>query len=183
MSPDRVTEALETLTAILPVAVIGLDENGNVDFWSPGAAALFGIEEEELLGKPAPLSLGVAREGAFERANPVRTREGWPLDVEFHLATRPSGGMMLVAEAGGRTRAEARLRELLEAAPDGILEVDRDGRIVLLNRVTEKLFGYPREELLGMPVMRNTRQPGPWAGARRWPPGGRTELSSPSKSA
>jgi PAS domain S-box-containing protein len=59
---------------------------------------------------------------------------------------------MLVAEAGGRAKTAARLRELLEAAPDGILEVDRDGRIVLLNRATEKLFGYPREELLGMKV-------------------------------
>ena len=152
MSPDRVTEALETLASILPVAVVGIDQNNNVDFWSPGAAEIFGIREEEVLGKPAPLSLGTAHDGLFERANPVRTKEGWPLDVEFHLARRPSGGMMLVAEAGGRTRAEARLRELLEAAPDGILEVDRDGRIVLLNRVTEKLFGYPREELLGMPV-------------------------------
>jgi PAS domain S-box-containing protein len=30
--------------------------------------------------------------------------------------------------------------------------VDRDGRILLLNLVTEKLFGYTREELLGQPV-------------------------------
>jgi PAS domain S-box-containing protein len=47
---------------------------------------------------------------------------------------------------------ERRLRELLEAAPDAILEVDRDGRIVLLNAVAEKMFGYSREELLGQPV-------------------------------
>ena len=95
MSPDRVTEALETLASILPVAVVGIDQNNNVDFWSPGAAEILGIREEEVLGKPAPLSLGTAHDGLFERANPVRTKEGWPLDVEFHLARRPSGGMML----------------------------------------------------------------------------------------
>lgn len=42
-----------------------------------------------------------------------------------------------------------RFRDLLEAAPDGILEVERDGTIVLLNAAAERMFGYPREELLG----------------------------------
>jgi PAS domain S-box-containing protein len=54
-------------------------------------------------------------------------------------------------EARNAARAERRFRELLEAAPDAIIEVGREGRIVLLNRVTEKLFGYRREELLGQP--------------------------------
>lgn len=47
---------------------------------------------------------------------------------------------------------EDRFRELLEAAPDAIIEVDREGCIVLLNAVTVKLFGYSREELLGQNV-------------------------------
>jgi len=42
-----------------------------------------------------------------------------------------------------------RFRDLLEAAPDGIIEVERDGTIVLLNAAAEKMFGYRREELLG----------------------------------
>jgi PAS domain S-box-containing protein len=45
-----------------------------------------------------------------------------------------------------------RFRELLEAAPDAILEVDRDGRITLVNRAAESVFGYSRDELLGHPV-------------------------------
>jgi len=47
---------------------------------------------------------------------------------------------------------EDRFRELLEAAPDAIIQVDAEGRILLLNRVTEELFGYTRDELLGQPV-------------------------------
>lgn len=54
--------------------------------------------------------------------------------------------------ARGEARIERRFRELLEAAPDAIIEVDREGRIVLLNLVTEKMFGYKREDLLGKPV-------------------------------
>jgi PAS domain S-box-containing protein len=42
-----------------------------------------------------------------------------------------------------------RFRDLLEAAPDAIIEVEQDGTIVLLNAAAEKVFGYPREELLG----------------------------------
>src|ERR1022692_4643733 len=47
---------------------------------------------------------------------------------------------------------EQRLRDLLDAAPDAIIEVDEDGRILLLNGMTEKLFGYQREELVGQRV-------------------------------
>ena len=37
----------------------------------------------------------------------------------------------------------------LEAAPDATVIVDEQGRIVALNTRAEKLFGYPREELIG----------------------------------
>jgi PAS domain S-box-containing protein len=47
---------------------------------------------------------------------------------------------------------ERRFQELLEAAPDSIIEVDEAGRIILLNRAAEITFGYSREELLGQPV-------------------------------
>jgi len=55
-------------------------------------------------------------------------------------------------EARSGMQIERRFRDLLEAAPDAIIEVDRDGRIVLLNRVTERMFGYTRDELLNRSV-------------------------------
>jgi len=47
---------------------------------------------------------------------------------------------------------EAHLRALLDAAPDGVVIVDGDGRIVLVNAQSESLFGYERDQLLGQPV-------------------------------
>lgn len=41
---------------------------------------------------------------------------------------------------------------LLDAAPDGLLLVDGNGRIVLANTRIEEMFGYPRSDLLGNPV-------------------------------
>ncbi|HET9314888.1 MAG TPA: ATP-binding protein, partial [Vicinamibacteria bacterium] len=43
-------------------------------------------------------------------------------------------------------------RALLEAAPDAMVIVDGQGRIVLVNSQAERLFGYERHELLGQPV-------------------------------
>jgi PAS domain S-box-containing protein len=41
---------------------------------------------------------------------------------------------------------------LVDAAPDGIVMTDEDGRILLVNRQTEHLFGCGRDELLGQPL-------------------------------
>src|SRR5688572_8493387 len=49
---------------------------------------------------------------------------------------------------------ESRLRAAVESAPSGLLMADGDGRIVLVNREIERMFGYSREELLGQPVER-----------------------------
>ncbi len=48
--------------------------------------------------------------------------------------------------------AEARYRALLESAPDSFIAIGSNGRIVLVNRQTELLFGYRRDELLGQSV-------------------------------
>jgi two-component system, LuxR family, sensor kinase FixL len=41
---------------------------------------------------------------------------------------------------------------VIESAPNAMVMIDDEGRIVLVNKQAEKLFGYPRDELLGQPV-------------------------------
>jgi PAS domain S-box-containing protein len=46
----------------------------------------------------------------------------------------------------------ARAQALLESVPDAIIAFDQDGRIVLANSQVARLFGYPRQALLGYHV-------------------------------
>lgn len=45
------------------------------------------------------------------------------------------------------TRAEENVSFLLESAPDALVASDSEGRILLVNTLAERLFGYSREEL------------------------------------
>ncbi len=52
------------------------------------------------------------------------------------------------SEATRRPKAE-QLRPLVEASPSAMLMIDPEGRIILVNRLAEGLFGYERGDLLG----------------------------------
>ena len=48
--------------------------------------------------------------------------------------------------------SEARLRAIVDTAPDGIVVANSNGDIIQVNRSAEQMFGYPPAELLGRPV-------------------------------
>ena len=102
-------------------------------------------------------------------------RVRWPRDTivrhcEAGRLVRYDG---VVQDVTDRRRVEERLRSLVEFAVDAIVVADGQGRIVQVNRQTESLFGYRREELLGLPIeiLVPDRLRGPCCSTRQLPGG------------
>ncbi len=60
-----------------------------------------------------------------------------------------TGAVNMFVDMSERRRAEEMIRVAVEAAPNGMLLVDETGRMSLVNRAAEQLFGYDRGELDG----------------------------------
>lgn len=62
------------------------------------------------------------------------------------------GFFVIVNDVTPLKMSEARFKGLLESAPDAIVIVNEQGRIELINKQTEKIFQYSKEEIKGKPL-------------------------------
>jgi PAS domain S-box-containing protein len=184
MPEKHPAEVLRAVLDASPSGIIAFDPSGAVRLWSRRAQEIFGWTEEEVIGRIPPLELQLHNLEKADQNTRLRRKGGdWVQAVVRVASWRDSAGELqgTIAilddvterseerqqmerqvfdlrekelEARSAAKSERRFRELLEAAPDAIIEIDSDGHIVLLNRVTEKMFGYSREELLGQTVER-----------------------------
>jgi len=173
---DRITELAARLFGT-PVAVIAIPERDRVRFPSH-----FGLDVSEvprvgsLFDGPSP-SDGMAADASvaglrvrFYAAVPIIV-DGQTVGTLAVLDTRRRGALSedeqatimdlagLAAREFGRPQpapdsvsGEARFRALMESASQGIIAIDRGGRIQIANQKAEELFGYTREEMIGSPI-------------------------------
>jgi len=162
------------LTAATDYGFIQLDTVGNIAGWSPGAEALLGYTEAEVLGQSAAIfhidedratdslgrELAAAREVGRVEFETLRLRKDGTRFVAGIVVTpirdergAVTGYAKLMRDlAAEQKRAYNMFHGLMEAAPDAIIIVGPDGRITLANAQTDRMFGYTREELVGQEI-------------------------------
>jgi two-component system cell cycle sensor histidine kinase/response regulator CckA len=153
-------------------AVIGRTLDQVITSWNPGAERLYGYTAAEVTGRhievlipagdrerEAAVAAAVTRGERVDQYQARRLRkDGTTVEVSLNLSpiADRTGAIIGVASVARdvteRQRAGARFRGLMDAGPDAMVCVDRDGHIVLVNGQTERLFGYRRDELVGQPV-------------------------------
>ena len=175
MRASREFELPTLLAAIVESAndsIVSATLDGVITSWNASAERMYGYTAAEIIGRST--SLLIPPETAPELI-PIfqRVRQGEGIE-HFETRLRRKDGSLIevsltdspIRDASGavvgisaitrdlteRNRTNARFRQLLEAAPDATVCVDSGAQIVLVNAQTERLFGYPREELLGQPV-------------------------------
>lgn len=173
-SEHRFRTLVETVQG---TSIVALDAEGRLISWNAGAERNEGYTESDVLGRPLEFSfidsdrranvpakmLGEARSHGSSQAQVWRLKKDGSVywaDVRiaafydetahvsgFSQVTRDLTGQRIAEDALKET--EATTRALLESASHGVVAIDEDGRIEIVNATAEEMFGYSRAELIG----------------------------------
>ncbi|HKP55512.1 MAG TPA: PAS domain S-box protein [Polyangiales bacterium] len=144
------------------------DMHGIIQEVSAACHNMLGYEREELIGRQSRDFIHADDRDRLRRLFTSEThtrltyrhirKDGNPLWVEANASVvRDSVTgqgreiVALIRDVHERKRAEDKFRALLEGSPEANVIIDGAGKIVLVNARAERLFGYPREQLLGQP--------------------------------
>jgi PAS domain S-box-containing protein len=176
---DNAAERLRAvLDAVRDSAVITTDMDGDIRTFSPGATALFGWSEEEVVAKPASLlfvessykeflpklARRALRERGIDAGAALLRQDGseFPAHLSVRMlrnaADHAIGFVLVIRDVTRQAKteedlrlAERRYRGLVEGLADGVLIV-RDGRVVYVNPAFAALSGSETRRVEGTPL-------------------------------
>ncbi|HEX6176472.1 MAG TPA: PAS domain S-box protein [Candidatus Binatia bacterium] len=167
---------LERLIETTQDAVVSIDRRGCIVLFNAAAERVFGYSADEIVGRKVNDLMAepyatehdgyiarYERTGEPRAIGRIRTVEGrrksgetFPLELsvtqvaaveseEVHYAA-------FIRDISEVRRGQAWLQSLIETTQDAVLSIDRQGRVVLFNPAAERIFGYPRNEVIGQKV-------------------------------
>ena len=167
-------QRLRLVIEAAPNAMVMVDRRGLITLVNTQTEKLFAYNRAQMLGQPVEMLIPqrfrthhhAFRDSFFTHPDARAMGAGRdlyglrgdgrevPIEIGLNPLQMPDGPYVLasVIDITERKRAEERLRLIIEAAPNAMLMTNAQGRIVLVNSQTERLFGYSRDELLRLSV-------------------------------
>lgn len=149
-----------------------LDRNWNVVEANPAFERLFGMEEGDWQDKPLDALIFAADaervrkdlesawtdagDGSATTVARFAAPPGEAHWTEWSAAVskwkRKRALFVVARDLTIERQQDERFRLVVEGAPNGIVMTDAEGRLVLVNRQAEQMFGYSRDELVGQRI-------------------------------
>ena len=167
----RTEQTFQDLLESAPDAMVVINDSRIIVLVNAQLESLFGYTREELLGNPIEILVPkqfradhpqkVAGFIAESRVRPLAAglelrgerKDGTVFPVEVSLSpVNTEQGLLIscaVRDISERKKEEQKIQAILESAPDAMVVVDAQRKVVLVNGQVEKLFGYNRDELVG----------------------------------
>ncbi|QDM25262.1 PAS domain S-box protein [Tardiphaga sp. vice304] len=153
-------------------AIITESLTGTITGWNEAAERLFGFTASEAVGQSIDMIVPEDRRNdalsilnrvksgiAVENHETVRkSKAGRLLDVSVSVSPilsgtgKTVGAAKVVRDITDRKLSEEMFRLAIDSSPNGLVLIDVNGVIMLVNAETERLFGHPRAELIGRSV-------------------------------
>jgi PAS domain S-box-containing protein len=170
----RTEEKVRLAVEAAPTAMIMVDEGGTMLLVNTQAERLFGYSRGDLVGRSIDMLVPArlrADHRQYRRAFAERPetrgmasgreifglrRDGSEVPIEIGLTpiVTQDGLVVLssIVDISERRQAEERFRLAVESTPNGMVMVNAQGEMVLVNTEAERMFGYSRDELVGRSI-------------------------------
>ena len=146
--------------------------DGTITAWNPAAERLYQHAAAEAIGSTIEMIIPPDRIEEYkaileaarndqpteEYETVRRAKDGRRIDVSlcirpFKSSTGEIVGLAKITrDLTAKRFAEEKFRLAVETCPSGMVIVDGEGKMVMVNAETERLFGYPRAAMIGRPV-------------------------------
>lgn len=168
---QREEDRFQRVVEYSPSAMVMVNPSGLIEMVNTQTERMFGYSRAEILGQTVECLLPTRfrrqhpamRQAFFHRPSPRPMGAGrelyglhrdgseFPIEIGLNPIETDAGMMVLsvIVDISARKRLEQRFRQVVQEAPNAMIMVNAEGRIMLFNRQAEQTFGYEQHQMIG----------------------------------